>query len=151
MSLVIFLLFIAAPIGTLIHESGHAIGMKLMKAENIQMTIGFGWKLFRVVFGKDQLTVNILFFIGGFVKSYRKEPYNDLESICITLLGPLHNMLYAIIFFGLDYVYGSEYLKVLFLFNSWLAVVNILPFKIQDKLSDGLIVYRILKSNRIKP
>ena len=139
----LFLFFVVAPIGTIIHESGHVIGAKIVKADNINLSIGLGRKIGTLSFGNFQITVNMLFFLGGYVQSHREPSYRSLEIICITAFGSINNALFALLFYLLYGIYYNHYIYLLFLFNLWLAFVNIIPFKISGKESDG---YAILKT-----
>lgn len=138
----LYLILIVAPIGTLIHESGHAFGANLVKANQITLSIGRGKKIGVIHFQKIQMHIRLLYFLGGFTQSKRKMPYNQKEIVCITLFGPLNNAIFAILFYLLYGMYANQYLHILFLFNLWLAVVNMLPFKFKGKQSDGYSIFK---------
>src|SRR5690625_6135794 len=135
--LLLFLLFIAAPIGTLIHEGGHLIGAKLMKADYLHLTIGYGKKLFTFICQNIQIIICRFFFIGGYVKNERYLPYRTIEMICIIVFGPLLNVVFAVFFYMLYNLFPNEYIFLLLLFNLWLALINLILFKVKDKQSDG--------------
>jgi len=149
-NLLLFLVLVVAPIGTLIHEGGHAIGALLVRADHINLSIGLGKKIGTISFRNFQITVHMLFFLGGFVQSYRNASYRIIEVVCITLFGPINNGLFAILFYLLDGIYYNQYIHLLFLFNLWLALMNIIPYKIKGKQSDGYTILRILLDKYIK-
>src|SRR5690625_396800 len=121
---VLFLLLLVAPIGTIIHEGGHAIGAKLVKADNINLSIGLGKKIGSISLRNFQITIHLFFFLGGFVQSSRKPAYHPLEIVCITAFGSISNGFFAILFYFLHGIYYNQYIQLLFLFNLWLALVN---------------------------
>lgn len=141
----LYLLFIVAPIGTIIHESGHLIGAKIVKADHISLTIGLGKKVGTFTFKNIELNIHAYFFVGGYVRNKRETPYKLLEMLCIIGCGPIHNGVFAAILYFLNSVFLNQYIHILFLFNLWLALVNIIPFKIKDKQSDGYMIFKILR------
>lgn len=143
--LFIFLLLIVAPIGTIIHEGGHLIGAKTMKADRIVISIGYGRKLFAITFKNIQINIRVYYFIGGHVENKRKIPYKLAEMIWIIGFGPFLNGIFAVIFYILYQLAPSEYVYLLFLFNLWLALINVIPFKIKEKQSDGYIIFNLLR------
>lgn len=140
----LFLLFVVAPIGTIVHESGHAIGAKLVKADTINLSIGLGKEIGTFSFKNLRMTVHLFFFLGGFVQSNRKPAYRSLEIICITAFGSVNNGIFAILFYLLNGIYYNQYIQILFLFNLWLAIVNMIPFKLKGKQSDGYMILKTL-------
>ncbi|HLS60396.1 MAG TPA: M50 family metallopeptidase [Virgibacillus sp.] len=141
--LLLFTLFIVAPIGTFIHESGHMLGAKFVKADCIKLSIGLGKEIGTICFKNVHITIHALFFLGGFVQSERHLPYKALDIFWITICGPMNNGIFALLFFSLNGVYTSQYIYILFLFNLWLAIINLIPYKVKDRHSDG---YTILKT-----
>lgn len=139
-----YLLFIVAPVGTLIHETGHAIGAGIVKADHVQLSIGLGKKIKSFSLKNFHITIHLLFFLGGFVKSNREPTYQPMEWLTISAFGPLHNIFYAIFFYYISVYFQSDYVRLLFLFNLWLAMVNIIPFKIRGKQSDGYTILQVL-------
>lgn len=148
--LFLFLLLIVAPIGTIIHESGHLIGAKLMKADHIIISIGYGRKVFTFSFKNIRINICIFFFIGGYVHNKREVSYRVGEMIFIIALGPILNGIFATFFYWLSQLFPSEYLYLLFIFNLWLAFINTIPFKIKDKQSDGYMIFNLFRKNCVK-
>src|SRR5690625_2774979 len=95
----IFLLFVVAPVGTTIHESGHAIGAMLVKADNIKLSIGLGKEIITFTLGNIQITIHTFFFLGGFVQSDRTPSYRPIETVWITAFGSINNVFFAILFY----------------------------------------------------
>lgn len=143
--LLLYLLFITAPIGTIIHEGGHLIGAKLMKADHLRMTIGYGKKLLSFKCKNIRIIICSFFFIGGHVQNERNIPYQTMEMICIIGSGPLLNGVFAVFFYILYDLIPNEYLYLLFLFNLWLALINVIPFKLKEKQSDGYMILNLLR------
>lgn len=141
---IFYLLFIVGPIGTFIHETGHAIAARIVKADQIQLSIGLGRKIKDFSIGYVQIKIHLLFFLGGFVQSERRQPYQLLEKISIAFFGPLHNIIYAVLFYYINLYVERELIQLLFLFNLWLAIMNMIPFKIKGRRSDGYTILKIL-------
>lgn len=141
----LLLVFFIAPISLLFHEIGHVMGAKWANASSIQLTIGVGKKLWAGSISNLQITVRSLFMINSFTSTTRKNPYQRKEKIMITMMGPLFSGLLAIIIYGVYFIFiPSQMMYIFFLFNLWLVFINVLPFKIGQKQSDGYIIYTLL-------
>jgi len=141
----LYLVLIVAPISTFLHELGHALGAKFVKADQITLLIGAGKPLKTITVRKIEFVIHNLFFIGGLTKSERKYPYKKIEMIWITALGPMMNAFIALLSYLLYLFYPNIFLYLLFMFNSWLALVNIIPFKIKGNQTDGYTILQLLK------
>ncbi|HLR73976.1 MAG TPA: site-2 protease family protein [Virgibacillus sp.] len=144
LNLLLFLIFIVAPIGTVIHELGHVIGASLVKSDRIMLSIGTGKKLGTISLKNVDISIHTLFFLGGYTYYERKDTYQSNELIWMTILGPISSCLFAYIFYYCYQVAPNSYFKLLFLFNAWLTIVNIVPFKFRRKSSDGYIIVKLL-------
>ncbi|WP_157087716.1 site-2 protease family protein [Oceanobacillus damuensis] len=142
---VLYLIFIIAPLTTLIHELGHVSGSLAVNADYIQLSIGTGKR--KMVLKRKRVEFNIYpaFFIGGITRSERAKPYNKTESVWITILGPTFNAITALISYLLFEVFPSEFLQLLFWFNMWMAIVNIIPFTINGKRTDGFTILELIR------
>lgn len=138
----LYILFIVSPISTFIHEFGHVYGAKTVKAESITLSIGLGRKLITIPVKRFQLTIHAFFFLGGFVRNRREVPFSRGEMIIITIFGPLNNGIFTLFFYGIYQFFPNQYILVLVFFNLWLAIVNIIPFKLWGRESDGFIIFR---------
>lgn len=143
--LMILFVFLVVPGSLIAHEIGHAIGAYFKKATTIRLTIGSGLPLFRFTFSRVEVIVNVVFIFGSYTSTVRDKPFESGEKIFISLLGPVINGLLAIIaYVAYDYIIAEPLFYLAFLFNMWLAVINIIPYKLGMKQSDGYIVYKIL-------
>jgi len=140
----LFLIFVAAPAGTGIHEFGHIIGAKSVGADKMLLSIGVGTIVYRSMWKKINITVRAFFFIGGMACSERKIPYRPRERIRIAVLGPLNSFLATGFCYALYAVYPNGYLLLFLLFNLWIAAVNTIPFRFKGKQSDGYTILRII-------
>lgn len=77
----------------------------------------------------------------------RYVPYRTIEMISIIVFGPLLNGVFAVFFYMLYDLFPNEYLFLLFLFNGWLALINLIPFKVKSKQSDGYMILNLLRKN----
>lgn len=143
-SLLLYLLFVVAPIGTVLHEAGHVIGAKSLNADRMRLTIGSGAIVSTFFIRKVQITIRTIFFLGGLASSERKNMYKPYELIWIAFCGPLTNGLIAFLLYILYTAYPSNYLLLLLLFNLWIAVINLVPFRFKEKQSDGYTIVKVL-------
>lgn len=137
------LIFIIAPLGTIMHELGHAIGARLLRADQIHLTVGSGKPIVTLSIRSFHMTINIVYFLGGMANSKRERDYSAGEAAFIAVCGPLFNGIFALFWVMLFYVMPSTFIWLMVLFNLWLFLVNLVPFQIKGKTSDG---YTILKN-----
>ncbi len=142
--MLLYLVIIAAPVGTLIHETGHVIGARMFHADNVKLSIGTGRKISSFSFHKVRIMIRSIFFIGGMASSDRKTPYKTHEIVIIAMCGPLNNGVFACLLFFLYLVFPTSYLLLLLLFNLWVAIINLVPFQFKGKKSDGYTIYKAL-------
>lgn len=143
---IIFIAFIV-PASLIFHEIGHVVGAKLRRADQIHLTIGIGIKVFETTLFGVRIFFRLIYMLGSYTSTVRTIPLKSNEKIFITLMGPIFNLLLSVIFF---YVYkfhiDEPIIFVSCLFNLWLAVMNLIPYKIGMKQSDGYIVYSLIKN-----
>ena len=145
--LLLFLLFIGAPISVFIHELGHAIAAVSLNANYIEITLGSGRELYILKWKQYVIRCNRIYFIGGVANYERNKPFTSKEMIWLTLFGPLFNGITASIIFFLLIIYPNVYLQLLFWFNIWLAIANLIPFRIKEKQTDGYTIIQLIKNN----
>ncbi|SHF58106.1 hypothetical protein [Ornithinibacillus halophilus] len=138
----LYLLFVAIPLCTLIHESGHMLAARILKADHITLVIGRGSDKYKFSISKLQVVIRSLFLITGVTESSREKPYKRLEIIFITLCGPISNLFFFLLFLYLYMIFHNDYVFVLMLLNAWIGIVNITPFKVKGKLSDGYVIFQ---------
>ncbi|MFD1039233.1 M50 family metallopeptidase [Virgibacillus byunsanensis] len=144
--LLLYLILIVAPIGSIVHELGHALGARILSANHVILSIGTGKKLFHYSCKYLDVAIHPIYFIGGHSYSERGNPYKNHELIWISICGPISNGLFSLLFFYVYNLFPNSYIQLLILFNLWLALVNMIPFQFNGKQSDGYTVFkRILK------
>lgn len=146
-SVVVFLIlvFIIAPFSLLFHEIGHLVGASLMRATSVQLTIGLGKTLFQTTFANIRVIIRRFFLINSVTSTVRTSPFTTREKIVITIMGPSFSaMLTIITYIAYNVFVENDVLYLFFLFNLWLVVINVIPFKIKHKQSDGYIVWSLL-------
>lgn len=134
---ILYIVFIIAPISMFIHEFGHAIGAKFVKADQVKINIGFGKRKTMMKIFSIHIFIFLCYFLGGYVISERNPSYTDLEKIIISLFGPIFNILLAIILYFTLKSFSNPFISVIYIFNFWLGFINLIPFKIFGKSSDG--------------
>lgn len=143
-SLVIFVLFLA-PMSLLIHEVGHIFGAKVKKASKIQLTIGSGKPLGKFSLQNVLIHLRLVYMFGSYTSTIREKPFTRDEKLFITLMGPIFNGILALFLYGTHSIYSENNIILLaLLFNVWLFIVNLIPYKFGMKQSDGYLVYQLL-------
>ena len=142
--IIIWFLLLIAPLTLFIHEFGHSIGAYLVKSDKIQLFIGVGKRIFSFHISKISIHIHTIYMLGGHTASERNPFYTKSEQIIISLFGPLLNGVMGIL--GTVLFYGSNSSVLLFfnLFNIWLCVINLIPYRIGDRQSDGYVVLKTM-------
>src|SRR5699024_2776953 len=121
----IILILLITPISLLFHELGHLLGSKHLKADRIVISLGSGKKIFLM----------IMFQVH--THSERQPKFNNKELAFITAMGPLFSLILTVFLGLLLCVITSEIIIYFFLFNLWLTITNLIPFKFKNQMSDG--------------
>ncbi|WP_068671965.1 site-2 protease family protein [Oceanobacillus sp. Castelsardo] len=139
-----FLVLIIAPLSTFFHEIGHAIAARTLKASEITLKMGIGKRILAITLLELNIEIYSLFFIGGHTVSSRHPYYKKGELIYISLMGPLSNGIIAL--FLCLYLRNEVnlYIELSFWFNIWLFIMNIIPIRLNNKYTDGYIVYKLI-------
>lgn len=141
----IFLILVIVPISLFIHELGHLLGAKYLKADRVTIYLGAGRKLFTLSFKEMTLNVSLLIMFNAHTQSERKQNFTNKELAFITMMGPLFSLIFTGFFSLLFIITTSELIFYFFLFNLWLAVINLVPFKTKNQKSDGYLIWNLLK------
>ncbi len=141
----IFLILVIVPISLFIHELGHLLGAKFLKADRVTIYLGAGRKLFTLSFKKMTLNLSLLIMFNAHTQSERKQNFTNKELAFITMMGPLFSLIFTGVFSLLFIITTSELIFYFFLFNLWLAVINLVPFKTKNQKSDGYLIWNLLK------
>lgn len=140
-----WLFFIIAPASTIVHELGHAAGAMAVRADSIRIIIGTGKRKWVIGTGKFRILLFPVFFLGGHTFSDRYIPYSRKESFLITLSGPLSSTMASGLLLALFAQFGYSLLLLAFLFNAWMAIGNLLPYKVKGRQSDGYALIQLLR------
>ncbi|MEQ6376246.1 site-2 protease family protein [Bacillaceae bacterium S4-13-56] len=142
MDLLIFL-FIFAPITLIFHELGHVIAASFFHIHKIEINLGRG----RVVHSLKWSNIRFIlrfFFIGGASTQIELNSPSIISDRFISLGGPLFNLFIFLFFFPiLDR--SPHSIQLFIYFNAWMSIINLIPFRIGTKKSDG---WRILETFR---
>lgn len=136
------LLLIIAPLGNFLHEAGHAAGAAAAQADKISITIGGGPKLLTFTIGKLTIQVNIILFAGGHHRSWRADSYSLREQRLIAAGGPFMNIAAGAAVLLLYNICPDGFLRLFCMYNAWLGLVNLLPFRLKGKASDGWTIWQ---------
>ena len=141
----IVLFFLIAPFCTMFHETGHALAAKWRQADNVVITIGRGAPLWYKSWYGIQIIMRKWIFLSGYVASSKQNSYSTKEKCFIALSGPVFSLLLAAVFWWMNLLLPFRYLfYMLCLFNIWIGFINLIPFKIGQKESDGYTIYKQL-------
>src|SRR5699024_3221076 len=121
----IILILLITPISLLFHELGHLLGAKHLKADRIVISIGSGKKIY------------LMIMFQAHTQSERQPKFNNKELAFITAMGPLFSLILTVFLGLLLCVITSEIIIYFFLFNLWLTITNLIPFKFKNQMSDG--------------
>lgn len=143
--LLLFLIVIVAPFGTIIHEMGHGMTAYILSADAVTLHIGIGSRV--KTFAWRRLTIHLygMYFIGGITKSIRNPSFSTREKISIALGGPLGNAVVAFLLLIIFYPVHNPYIRLFILFQGWLMIINIIPFQWKGKKSDGYTIMQIIR------
>lgn len=145
LSLFLFLIFIGSPFSVFMHELGHALAGIVAKTTQTTLYLGTGKKFFRFRCGRICFVVQRFYLFGGYTINERKSPYTTWELVYITASGPLMNGLVALGILFLWNTAANPYLSILFAFNVWLALGNLVPIRLKGKQTDGYTIMEILR------
>ncbi|MFC2948265.1 site-2 protease family protein [Virgibacillus sediminis] len=146
-NLLLYLIFAAAPLSTMIHELGHAAAARLLRVDDVSLSIGSGKEIGSLEAAGIRINIHVCYFLGGVVQSVGNNTLKGREKVLISLAGPLASAFSAFLAF-LAMTGSNEYLHLFALFNLWLAAVNILPFKFRGKETDGYIIWTTIAKHR---
>ncbi|WP_407268748.1 hypothetical protein [Radiobacillus sp. PE A8.2] len=139
-------MLVIAPIGIIVHEFGHALGAVFVNADEVTLHIGSG-NAFKSI---KLLKINVVFhkyiLFGGRALSTRTVEFTKLERIVITLAGPILNIFVVVVLYVFKQDFTSFFIELLLLFNGWMALFNLVPFKRNGQMSDGYQIIHILRS-----
>lgn len=141
-----WLIIIIGPISNFLHECGHALVANLLKADQIKLTIGSGSCIKQYCTKRVEVNILSKFFIGGFSKTTRTPFFTKKELVLIAIGGPISSGILSIVALLCYFIFMNEVLLLTTIYNGWLALVNLIPFKIKSKQSDGYVILTTLKN-----
>ncbi|MEC3884721.1 hypothetical protein GLW00_10365 [Halobacillus litoralis] len=141
----LLLIFLVAPISLFIHELGHLFPGRYFRADQSVLHLGRGKVIGRWRKSGVHVYIHLFFFQGAYSLNERKPPFKDREKAWISMGGPIFNTITAFILFLWFKDQGGDLLRIAFLFNTYLAIMNLIPFSIKGKDSDGYRLWSIVK------
>ncbi|MGR9049867.1 site-2 protease family protein [Halobacillus faecis] len=139
------LIFLVAPLSLFVHELGHLFPGLYFRADQSILHLGRGKVIGRWRKNGVCVYIHLFFFQGAYSVNERKRPFKDFEKAWISIGGPLFNAVTAMVLFIWFKDQGGHLLRVSFLFNTYLAIMNLVPFSIKGKDSDGYRLWSIVK------
>ncbi|WP_261133852.1 site-2 protease family protein [Bacillus sp. Marseille-Q3570] len=150
MHIVLLIVLVLFPLATFIHELGHYLTARLTGLKDSRMQLGIGPRVLHINNQFLCIEYRLFYFIGAHTLSGEMDETSSLNRFLITLNGPLINAVTAFFIFGFYPMDFSSILdKALSIFayiNIWIAIGNLLPYKIKGRKSDGFILLESLWS-----
>lgn len=143
-NLIIFIL-IMVPISLFIHELGHLLGAIFLKADRVTIYLGIGKQVSSFTYKNMHVKMFLLMMFHAYTQSERKLDFTNREYAFITIMGPLFSLLLTGLIGAFLFVVKSKVILYFFLFNLWITVINLIPFKIKNQKSDGYLIWTLLK------
>jgi len=129
--------YLVVPLVHLIHEAGHVCMAKLHKVKNTEIGIGVGPKIFDFYFKGTKIQLNIIPFLGGYSSNDQAGKLSHKEIALISFGGPLFTLLSIVFFLPFWTPFQFSFSALFVYFSLWIGIVNLIPFKIGEKQSDG--------------
>ncbi|KMJ58889.1 hypothetical protein AB685_07370 [Bacillus sp. LL01] len=145
--------YLVVPLVHLIHEAGHVSLAKLHKVNNTQIEIGIGPKLIQFSFRGTSVRINIIPFLGGHSTNDTQGELPHRKVAWISLGGPLFNLVSVLLVIPFWTPYQFSFSTLFILFSLWIGIVNLIPFKLGEKRSDGwqivAAIIKLVKKDRL--
>lgn len=140
--LFVYLILIIGPIANFWHELGHTVAALLLKTDRVELTLGKGKAFTHFKINTVHITIQNIYFLGGVTNSRRAKAFNHQEKILLALAGPIFSLLLTILSF-IGYLYFMHNILLMsMIYNGWIAFMNLVPFKLKNKKSDGYIAWQ---------
>jgi membrane-associated protease RseP (regulator of RpoE activity) len=143
MLLFVILLVVIVPITNFIHEWGHILLARWLKVTGTMLELGVGPKIFSFRLLGCQCQINAVYFLGAQSFNESDEEVSNWNKGLIALGGPFGNLLIAFLL-SVSITNEDKIIWLFMLFNFWVGFVNLLPFKLFKKESDGFVFTKML-------
>jgi|SRR5690625_3682321 len=145
--LIIFVIIIV-PFSLFWHELGHLIGAKIVRASHVTLTIGLGKTIYTLTFKQMTFVIKRFFLFHSLTETSRIERLSRKEIIIVTILGPINNLVLTVIASSsFLFIKANMLVYLIIFFNGWLGLINLIPFKINNKPSDGYTIMQMIKND----
>lgn len=146
-TLLLIFIIIIAPLSLLWHELGHVFGAKIVRASHVTLTIGVGKPILKRTYQNVTFIICKMFLFNSLTETKRPYLLSRRDKVVITFMGPMSSLMLGLLAYCL-YVFIAPHLLLygLFLFNMWIGLINLIPFKINERPSDGYTILQIIKN-----
>jgi len=129
--------YVVVPLVHLIHEAGHVSMAKIHKVKKTEIGIGIGPKIADFNFKGTQIRINIIPFLGGYSSNDLTRELSHKEIAWISIGGPLFNLFSILLVLPFWTPFQFSFSALFVYFSLWIGIVNLIPFKLGEKCSDG--------------
>jgi hypothetical protein len=129
--------FVIVPLVHLIHEAGHVFMAKLYDVKGTQIVIGAGPKIFETRIAGTGIRLNCILFLGAYSTNMEEGKLSYNEVVWISAGGPIFNILSIGLVLPFWNPFYFSLLNLFFYFSLWIGIVNLIPFKVGTRKSDG--------------
>ncbi len=133
----LILIIIIVPPSMFFHEIGHACFASMRGVPRIDVGIGFGKEFFSFRIRNVHVHLSLFFLFGAYASYSGEDDLTYGDKALISLGGPLFSMAAALLCWWGFFEFRFNLLFTFMFFNAWLALINLIPYKIKHKKSDG--------------
>lgn len=138
---------VIVPVSLFWHELGHLVGARIVRATHITLTIGIGKPILQRTYKNMTFVVNQLFLFHSLTETSSVKSLTRKNMVIITLMGPISSLILSLLTYSFYMlILPSTVILLTILFNLWLGVINLLPFKINERQSDGYTILQMIKN-----
>ncbi|KGP93306.1 hypothetical protein N780_12850 [Pontibacillus chungwhensis BH030062] len=138
----VWFVFIVAPFCLLLHELGHSLLARTAGADRVEVFLGIGPSVKFQINPSFRIHIASWYFLGAMASYDKREGFSPGDRMAISLGGPLFSLGGAVISWGI-YLYAPyPIVSLMLVFNCWLFIINLIPFSVKGKQSDGYLVIK---------
>lgn len=140
-------IMLITPFGLFWHELGHVFAAYLMRARHITLTVGSGKPIIQGTLGHVTFEIRRILLFNSYTRIEASTYLSNKDKVIITSMGPIFSLLLSLLAYVLNLLIVKHLIwYILCLFNLWLGIINLIPFRIKGKQSDGYTILQTIKN-----